>query len=84
MWRAFFPVPVLTMPVERLPGGELALAGCRVAGGGGRGLAAASPTMRVDPTSVPHVLLLLFIVLLQVLLLLGGASEVGHVAGQGR
>ncbi len=75
--------PGLTMSVEWLPGGDLALAGCRVAGGGGRGLAAASPTVRVDPTSVPHLLLLLVFLLLQVLLLLG-APEVGHVAGQGR
>lgn len=71
------------MPVERLPGRELALARCGVAGGGGRSLAAASPTVRVDPTSVPYLLLLLVFLLLQVLLLLG-ASEVGHVAGQGR
>lgn len=76
--------PVLTMPIEWLPGGELAFAGCRVAGGGGRGLAAASPTVRVDPTtSVPHLLLLQVLLILQVLLLLG-ASEVGHVVGQGR
>lgn len=72
---------VLTVPIKRLPGGKLALAGCRVAGGRSRGLAAAS--RRVYATSIPHLLLLLFVVFLQVLLLLG-ASEVGHIAGQGR
>ena len=74
---------VLTVPIERLPGGELALAGRRVARGGGRGLAVTSPTMSVDAAAVPHFLLLLLILLLKVLLLLG-ASKVGHVAGQGR
>lgn len=75
--------PVLTVPVERLPGGELALAGRRVARGGGRGLAVVSRAVRVDPTTVPHLLLFLLLIVLQVLFLLG-ASEVGHVAGQGR
>lgn len=72
------------MPVERLPGGKFALAGCGVArGGGGRGLAAAPSAVRWDPAPVPHLLLFLVVLLLQVLLLLG-APEVGHVAGQRR
>lgn len=69
------------MPVERLPGGGLALARRGVAGGGGWRLAA-SPTVKVDPASVPHLLLLLIFLLVQVVFLLG-ASKVGDVAGQG-
>lgn len=78
------PLPALTVPVERLPGGKFALAGCGVArGGGGRSLAAAPSAVRWDPAPVPHLLLFLVVLLLQVLLLLG-APEVGHVAGQRR
>lgn len=77
-------LPALTVPVEWLPGGKFALAGCGVArGGGGRSLAAAPSAVRWDPAPVPHLLLFLVVLLLQVLLLLG-APEVGHVVGQRR
>lgn len=70
------------MPVERLPGGGLVLARRGVAGGGGCRLAASS-TMKVGPASVPHLLLFLIFLIVQVVFLLG-APEVGDVAGQGR